>query len=379
MSILVKYTRSDQTVLFVTLIILLAISACVEPFSFDTENERPAIAIEGYISDISSMEYEKAFGEPRLFFLKLRNVSSVKNYVDEGISGAEIELISDQGESWDYTEDAEEQGTYYLFYPSFTSQPNVGYKIQVILPNGEEYESDFDQMPTHDVRGEISEEEVIKPQNVTSHDGSVIREIKGLDVNIQMPAFKNDDIRYYRWDFHVIWKLRAELQPPSHQQGECWIDEKFDLDENVLVSQIYKPAKVNLFFLMTRGNQKTKFGYAVRIRQQAMSQQYHMFWNDIHKQQSQSELFAPPPYNIYSNLQAVGNDKQVYGFFGVVNEEYYTWFYDRYALSYDPGYIEECFVAFPMQPQSWCSNCMSWDGIKKGSGITDTEPIWWED
>lgn len=355
----------------------LALSACVEPFEFESSNERPVVIIEGYVSDVSSNDYLALYGDPRFFYVKVKYAGTVKNNLDLPISEAEVELISDQDEHWDYTENPAEPGTYYLYYPDFGSQPHVSYKVAVTLPNGEQFESEFDQMPPVDVRGELSKVETTQFRHSIRADGEVIREYKGLDVNIQMPSFADDTIRYYRWDFDVTFKLIAELIPRSHPQGVCWIDEHYRIDSNPLVRQRGEAANVNLFFLQTSGNQRTKFGYAVRIKQQAVSKKYHQFWADLQNQEKQADLFAPPPYNLFTNIHGVGQEREVYGFFGVVNEEFYNWYYDRYDLSYTPYYIEECFVVKPTDPAEWCNGCLAYGGIRKGDRITNVKPIWW--
>ncbi|MEO9968020.1 MAG: DUF4249 domain-containing protein [Reichenbachiella sp.] len=368
-------TMSDR--LFLSLLLFSLLSSCIEQFEFESSGERPVVIIEGHISDISTNEFDELFGETRYFYTKVKYAGVVKNNIDEVISGAEVELISDQNEFWDYTEDPEEPGTYYLYYSDFASQPNVEYKINVRLPNGEEYESAYDQMPTENARGEISADEISK-FNFEPHSGDfVIRTIDGLDVSVQLPPTEDNDFKYYRWDFHTVWLLVAELAPRTHPAGQCWLYDIYYLDENKLLRPKGSPAKTKLFFIQTSGNQQTKFGFSVRIRQQGISKEHHQFWADLHNQEEQSELFAPPPYNIYSNIRAVGQEKEVYGFFGVVNEEYYTWFLDKEALSYAPSYIEQCLVQPPVAPAEWCRNCLNKDGIKKGERNTNIRPIWW--
>lgn len=367
--------RTSKMLLYFSFILLL--STCVEPFQFESKNERPAVIIEGYVADVSSDDFQDIFGEPRYFYVKLKYSGAVRNDLDLSITDAEVELISDQNEFWDYTEDPNEPGTYYLYYPAFGSQPNVQYKLHVILTDGQEFESEFDQMPSRNVRGEISDQETTQFNHSIRPDGAVIRKYKGLDVNIQMPSFPDDTIRYYRWDFYVTFKLIAEFIPRSHPNGVCWVDEYYKIESDALVRQRGNAANVNLFFLQTSGNQRTKFGYAVRIKQQSISKKYYQFWTDLQNQEKQADLFAPPPYNLFSNIHSVRDETEVYGFFGVVNEEYYTWFYDRYALSYTPHYIEECFVPPNWDPAEWCNNCLGYAGIRKGDRITNVKPVWW--
>lgn len=361
----------------IVLLVQFLLGSCIEPFEFNSDNEKTAVIIEGHISDLSSDEYLDLFGEQRYFHVKVKYSGVVKNLYDEYISGAEVELISDQNVHWDYTEDLGNPGTYYLYYTDVAAQPNVAYQVNVKLPNGEEYASKFEQMPVETNTGEISEAEVSRQRLVYRQDEQVIRSFVGLDVNVKLPSSDTSEPGYYKWDCLAVWKLKAELGSIVNPGAECWISEIYYLDEFTIATQKGLPVNQNLFFLQTSGNQKTKFGFAARVRQQKMTRAHYQFWEDLKAQEEQAELFSPPPYNLYSNIEPVGHDKPAYGYFGVVNEENYTWFFDKSKLSYVPTYINECIVQFPREPAEWCFYCLNYGADLVGTNNTDIKPKWW--
>lgn len=364
-------------------LIFIFLSSCIEHFEFESKNEHPALIVDGYISDVSSNEHRSMFFESRFFYAKLKYSGSVANSLDEQISNAEVELINDLNEHWDYTEDANDPGVYYLYYPSFEMVPGVQYKIKIKLENGEEYESNYDLMPHSDVRGSIEQAETTEFQYEVVSEKTSILPIPGLILSTQLPIFADSDSRYFRWTYDVAWKLVAEFSYPSVPTGVCWIGDAYLLDEYVLAEQRGESPKVDLFFLQTSGSRELKFGFSARIRQQEISARHHQFWTDIQNQAKQAELFAPPPYNIYSNINPINNDHEVYGFFGVVNEEFYTWYFDKKSLSYTPSFVEECYVPPNHEPAPWCANCMGYatgaqgGRLTKGETITTEKPKWW--
>ncbi len=102
-----------------------------------------------------------------------------------------------------------------------------------------------------------------------------------------------------------------------------------------------------------------------------MTEKNHQFWGDLKNQEKQAELFAPPPYNLITNITAVGHDREVLGYFGAVRESFFRWVFDVKDISFRPlapgvttdpecGFIPppECFDCFeaPFPPRAVVSN-----------------------
>lgn len=370
--------RISFFILFSTLLI-----SCIEQFDFKTNKEQPAVIIDGFISDISSNEHKKMYGASRSFQVKLKYTSQVKNTIDQSITNAEVELKSDQNEHWDYTEDIGNPGVYTLYYPDFAAVTGVKYKIRVKLKTGEEYESEYESIPNENVRGIIDQRETTELQYEVVSGKIAIKPAAGLDIITQLPDFPDSSFRYFRWDYDVTWKLVAEFTPPSNPVGECWISDIYYYRDFELAKFKGSSPSTDLLFFQTSGHHMAKFGFSIIIRQQEISEKHYQFWSDLKSQEKQSELFAPPPFNIYSNITSSNSNSDVYGFFGVVNEEYYNWFFDKKSLSYTPLFPELCYVPPNHDPANWCGNCMCYaEGLlcgrlKLGEEITTKKPSWW--
>lgn len=366
----------ERLIIRISLFCILLAGGCVEHFSFDTENELPAVVIEGYISDVSSDQYASEFDTPRYFEISLKWASRVKNVRDENVTGAEIELYSKNGnEYWDYSEQGD--GKYLLLYGDFKAVEGHEYQLQITLPDGNEIVSDFEVTPEPALTGEIDFREVSEFQYVYEGTEEVIKELAGVDVEIAMQPSAIVDKKYIRWSFLTTWILRAVRIPPSSPGGLCWVTEKYFLDEYQLAEYAGSALEKKLFFLQTHGNLPIEDGFSVRVNQVSMSKNYYQFWEDLDDQKKQADLFAPPPYNLTSNLSSESSDFEVYGYFGVVSEHNYTWYFDLTELSYVPQFVEPCYAEFANDRPAYCNNCMSYEALKYGDVITNNKPNWW--
>lgn len=358
------------------LCILNVLEGCVEIFEFNTDNETPGVVIEGYISDVSSEDYYSEFDENRFFKVTIKYSSRAKNIRDIGVENAEVELHSiTNNEYWDYTDTGE--GVYRLLFNEFEALPNHEYQLKVKLPEGIEIVSDMEMMPKANVIGEINFKEAIEFQYVYVADEEVIKEVAGVDVNISIPESANVDDLYYRWNFLTTWTLKAVLIPERSPVGVCWVTENYLLDEFKLSEYKGLPLNRELFFMATNRNLPVRDGMAVRVNQMSMNAKYYQFWEDLDNQKKQEELFAPPPYNMLTNMSTSSPDLEVYGYFGVVKEHTYTWYFDLDKLSYRPIFTEPCYLEFANDRPAYCGNCLAYEGLKYGDEITNVKPKWW--
>lgn len=356
---------------------ILLLSACVEIFEFNTSSEDKAVILEAEISDVSALDYFAEFDELRFFEVKLKWASIVKNVRDEVISGAEVELSANGVEFWDYVET--EPGVYQLMYPDLKAEPGVQYQLTVTLPDGSVITSNLETLPSQSREGELKYVEKSEPMYVVQSGENVIDEVYGVELYMEMPEPVSEDEEYYRWDFTTTWVLKADqAKVPDPAYLTCWVTEELYYDEYRILQLKGKPARESMFFLPTEGNLFIRDGFAVVIRQTSLSTGQFNFWEDLQRQGEQSELFAPPPYNLQSNLQISADDLDVYGYFGVTREHNYTWYFDWKDMDKLPTFSDPCNPVVPKDDfPFYCSNCMLYERIKFGDKITNIQPRWW--
>lgn len=343
---------------------------CVEEFNFDVPTTEEGVVVEGSISDLSYNDLDALPMDSRYFEVRLTRLSRVKNVRDEKILGAYIELHSSEGEVYDYAEIGD--GIYGLFYDDFKVLPDREYQLRIQLDNEVNIISDWESLPPAVSKGSIDVEERIKSVYEWTLGEKVISEKNGIDVSVETAAHDYDKPVYYKWDFFTTYIFTAFLAGEFSEFRYCWASTIYYLQDFQVLEDIAGKAKKTLFFLDIN---KSLFneGFSVLIRQSALSKGYYQFMNDIKIQSEQSELFAKPPYNLNPNLDS--KETNVYGYFGVVREEYYRWYFDKDQVSNYQGKIIGCnFGDAPGPPPPTCTNCLNYN---INGDVTNIPPEWW--
>lgn len=364
----------NRACLIISNIFVLGMSfffSCVEIFSFDSSNELEILVVDGFVSDVSFSDID----DKRYFDLRLLMTGPVKNNRDEQVSGAEVQISNDLSEFWEYTE--VEPGLYRLYFEDFRAELDRAYQLHIKLSNGDQYESESGFLPTDHIESELLWEEDNQLEYRVVAGETKIREARGLLFKAKMPAFKKEDAVYNKWDFVTTYIYTAPLADASSPNRVCWIYDKFFVDNVVIKEESSGDVIHDLFFLNVDTRLVTG-GMSVLVRQQSMTDTNYQFWEDLKNQEKQADLFAPPPYNLISNIYPVGHEKGVLGYFGVVRESFSRWVFDSKELSYSalaPGVslAPECRFAPPE-----CLDCFE-APVPPGAVILNKRPGWWLD
>lgn len=353
---------------------LLYSVGCVDPFTFDTSSEEKALIVDGYISNIPFSDGALYKMDPRFFEVNLKFSSGVKNRPDEPVENARLQVVSKDGEHWDYEE--VEPGLYRLYFENFMAESNKEYQIYIELSNGDIYESEFESAPIYNDIADFyfKEEEKLAYERIAGE--TLIRTQTGIQFYGRVPeTSKNTNEVNYKWDYTTTYGAIAWGLRPEEINYKCWIISPMFYKERKVVKDVPGGPEHELFFLETN-SQYIHEDFSVLFKQMIMTELYYQFWVDLENQEKQEELFAPPPYNLVTNLRAVNHDKPVYGYFGVVSENFYRWFFSKDEISYYIVYPEELQrCGAPPGPE--CFDCRL-IGRAIRSTITNTEPNWWE-
>lgn len=356
---------------------LMLLSSCVETFTFDTSNEESFLVVEGYISDISYNESLLEPMNPKYFEVKLKMTNVVGNSVDTPVPQAQVELVDNFEEHWDFEEAT--GGVYRLYFEDFEAEEDKSYKLSIRLANGEEYQSNMESLPQPLGEGKvIFEEDQIRDYRIIAGTRK-ITDLDGVSVKFELPNESNSSMVYNRWDFVTTYGFIARLNDnPSDPNFRCWVSEDFFFDEFSIQKGESNGALHDLFFFDT-GSQVVHEGVSVLIRQQGLSEYNYQFWEDLDNQKKQAELFAPPPYNLITNIHPVGHDKEAFGYFGVIREKFYRWQFSHdmvsYPIIYPESLINSCNI--PRPPRS-CWDCTRVALVTR-STVTNARPTWWND
>ncbi|MCV9388295.1 DUF4249 domain-containing protein [Reichenbachiella ulvae] len=360
-------------------IIVISLSSCVSTYNFEIDEPSRFLVVDGFVSNISfddinaRMETDLPL-DARYFDLELKYSSVVSNTRDELISGAQILLVNDNNESWDYVES--EPGKYLLAFENFKVEPGLEYHIEITLPNGEQYKSTPSGLP-EGRKSEIEYYESTKLVYEIELGEEVIKELKGVQLRANIPEKQGELNEYIKWDFNTTFVVIARNLPTNTDPNyECWATDIYYYDDFFVGEASEVNSTLDLQFVDTDHHQIYD-GFSILIRQQILNEGYYDFWSGIEKQKKQSDLFAPPPYNLPTNISGVNNNNPAFGYFGVVKEYFHRWTFSNDMVSYPIIFYDVCNIP-DLDPAPFCFNCMAYD-ISTGLTITNEKPLWWNE
>lgn len=353
--------------LFFSLLFLTLTPACVEPYEFVIEKKSPALVVEGLVTDISFEETVQYPSDGRYFFVKLSYAHNVVNQRSEVVSGAKVSLLSTGGKEWEYTE--QEAGKYLLLDKEFKATEGLGYKLRIMLPNEDSFESEWQALPAvkEQPMGDISFDEISRDEYAMIAGKKLVRPVEGIAVKVALPPNSGEEPAFYRWDFVPHWIYIVPY--PDYINRICWISSKTYLSDFTLHKDRVGGYRKELFFVPTHRNERFYTDFSLLIRQLAIDESYYQFLNEV-QLQSQGNINDTPPYNLHTNLKPVNNSKQVEGYFGLARETATRWYFNRWELSY---FVENHFETLGCKPA--CRDCLLyWNGTP-----TLERPVWWKD
>lgn len=357
--------------------LLLLIGRCVEPYQFAIKDASPSLVIEAWISDKSFSETLSYPSDGRYFTVKLSETGDVTNARPVPVTGATVLLLTNDGETWRYTE--EDAGSYLLLDKDFKARADIEYKLQITLSDENVFESGWQQMPDTEVppMGEVGFTETEKQVYVMEALHWVLRTKKVAVANINVPVNHSGTHINYRWTYAPMWIYIAPLSSVIDPGHICWATDANYLNTFDLQIDRSGGYKKDLFFFPTIRNERIFEKFSVLVTQHEMTDGYFNFWKEMKDRNEGSRLNDVPPYNLQTNYFCTTASKRVSGFFGVVREQAKRWYFTRKDLSYNVTNTlrADCLVVYgPGPPALECTDCRGYSFGK----ATTTEPAWWE-
>ena len=369
------------------LLFFLFFLGCIEPYEFVITDDTKTIVIEALISDKSFTETVAYPSDGRYFTVKLSVTSDVTNVRDVPITGALVRLISESGNIWDYSAMTQIPGLYELVDDEFYAESTDRYKL--IVSVGEElYESEWEMLPTPvpPPMGNIAFNETERQTFVVEANERVIRTVKEITTDIDLPENNSGDKLYYRWKFAPTWIYKAPLSPGVTDPGYiCWATDGNYLNNYTLQADLSGGYKKSLFSLPTIRNERIFEDLSVLITQYTMTANNFTFWEEMQAQAEGNSLIDQPPFNLATNFTHVNGSKRVSGYFSVVREDAKRWYFNKSELSYavENTLKADCLVYYgppapgcpiPSPPAACeCKYCLAYSF----GTTTNVEPAWW--
>ena len=362
------------------IVIFTSFTACIDPYSFDVENVKQPLVITSYISDVSYNE-TLAYPSDGRYFTTILNYGQNLSRNGSNISGAQVQLLSEKGELWQYTEMQNQPGKYILLDNEFKAEERVGYKLKITLPNEDQFESDWEVYQNdHREMGAVSftEAERYKSEFRKNSNKPEIVTVKGAILNVSMPMLERSEKLFYKWEYESTWIYRAGRLSFYHPLHKCYVKGNSYLSEYTIAEDISGGYNQDLVFIEVENNERFYDRMSILVKQLKISKEYYNFLDELNKQNDKKDLFAAPPYNLKTNFHALNNDQPVFGYFYVAHEEAKRMYISGNDFTFGLGgnFSSVCNLAIPpYAPDDPCDDCRDYNS---GGQSSTTRPWWWQ-
>lgn len=383
-----------KKLLFLLLITFPLLSCVDEHWPKVLPKYEDALVVDGMISNM-----------PGPYEIKLSLTSPVNMPTYQPLSGCEVVILDNN----DYSETLLETspGCYFTSVNGIQGECGNSYKISIITPNGDKYETDFEEMAFPTEIENISHE--IEYQAHPDYD----RNTTGFRffVSTQTAETKSN---YYLWKLESTYKFNA-----NYRIRYVWDGQLHNFENTDSLYTCYLTDKIPEFFLfkteafvtqklikypLNYVNTETKalsIRYSLLVSQLSITSAAFIFWNNIMSQQDeQGTLYSRLPFQIRGNLKNINNeDEPVLGYFmvaGISSKRIFVnrplglnWYYSNSCniFAFDKELLDIHISEWPLflpgvsagvgQFPAWVDNQWCLDCTKAGGylGIPD----FWED
>jgi len=312
-SIVVLFTRQDLRGASLFVILALLVGSCIEPFHAEIDDEPKLISIEGSLIK----------GDQRQQVIVSRTTSLVNPRFNP-VEGCVVRVIDENDVAFTY--DEIRNGIYTATIPDDQLVPGRMYKLHVITPNGDEYESEYEILQTG---VEIDSVYYNIEERIESYTG---KELDGLQFYIDLEA--TDSVsRFFRWklaetyeytsagpiDFYY-YDLSFEPVIPDDIWAvyRCWLTE--DIQEIFLSNTINlkrnEKKKIELHYVSTETD-RLKIQYSLLVHQYPLDEDaYNYFMQNKAATEGSGDLYTRQPQQPLTNLNNVNDPaERVLGYF----------------------------------------------------------------
>jgi hypothetical protein len=341
---------------FVTLVVLL-LTACIEPIEPEIEVHDYLLVVEGHVSNLDEVNTVR--------LSRTRPLGTEYGGVETGA----LVYLEDTDES-KYYFDESSAGVYQSDPACFVGQVGHSYTLHIETLYGSEYQSKpallNDSPPIDSLY--FKQERRLQTDG-TSSDG----------IKILLDSHDPDQQDQY---FRYEWEETYEIKVPYPSDLSVWVCYNTLTSTDILIantSQLNEArvSELEVKYVSTEGYRLRSL-YRLLVRQYALSLEGIKYWTELKKiSESQGTLFDPLPYELPSNVFNPNNpNEQVIGFFdvGAVNEkEIYISRYDLLDLDFASDGCSNQIVAVSGGSSPPYGYCLAYQGTY-GSGINYFAP-----
>lgn len=350
--------------IILSILIILAIHSCIEPFKPGTTDYEDMIVIEGYVSD-----------EPGyIHYVKLSRTKPVIEDEDPQPTfieaGATVYVECDDGTSYHFYDMS--NGSYYEMDMSLIPESGKSYRLNIITGNGEEFRSDYQKyspmIDTDSITWQLDRQ---KPSELAEA-------VDGIQFYVHASSDVSDPI-YLRWSLDATYKYDVPFMSDYVWQGslvEYENDTEVTCWKTIPIRGIYFGSSAGLSqnrVTNARLNFQSQYGYelsnrySLHARQYSISESAYKFWYDLNEITNETGgLYETIPFPLEGNIKCISDPNiKALGVFEVsAMSEYRTFVNKPVELNVIPPY---CFL------DTVGTERLPWDALDYGAYIDEVD------
>lgn len=205
----------------------------------------------------------------------------------------------------------------YLTPDTFAGQIGTKYKLNIDLPDGKKYESDYVEMLDVPDISDLRAEHILKPGTSTTEED------EGYQFYISTAPGSGEQ-KYFKWEVDEDWEYDMPFIYDFYWDGHNLIDISIPY-------QCYSKRHLRDFFISTTDNTqinsitnyplhfiskyyKLKYGYGIRVRQFAISEFSYNFWENVIENNNPNAINSKQQYPLAGNIRCMTfPDEPAYG------------------------------------------------------------------
>ncbi|MFC2136624.1 DUF4249 domain-containing protein [Bacteroidota bacterium] len=292
----------NKILLFIIIFLGFILQTCVEPFEPVIDKYDNLLVIDGSISNF-----------PGPYIVNISRSYPYNEKRPEMVHSANVKIIDDSGNKYILSENESKKGTYETD-SNFQAQIGVGYKLQVITPEKNTYESEIEKIKTP------MEIDDIYYSLETRYNIEKEIDIIGAQIFLDTHDPENNT-RYYAWEYDETWKFGVPFSSPKfYDKTYCFNSYKpkgliIGTSENLIKDEI----KRFPITFVGANTPKLRFKYSILIKQYSLSEhayQYYKYLKSVNE--TGGSLFDKTPTSIYGNMHNINDlNEPVLGLFQV--------------------------------------------------------------
>lgn len=296
----------NSRISIVGLLLLVLFSNCIDEIKLNIDTDRRSVAIEGLIGD------ELATYAIKLNFSAVIGVGN-DNVLDP-ITGANVLVFDDAGNTFEFVESAESPGTY---EKEMKGEAGRAYFTEIKLPDGRVIKS----TPTVLLKAPSIDSvnaRVVDEGQIGGNGNNVITQSR-VEIAVST-EFTTEEKPFLRWRADGEYEF-LEDYPDAISPKTCYIKTNVDLNKlKVFDTRTLAGNQINNeLFLTATLDERFAFNFCFHIFQYAMNEAEFKYWDAVSDIINiDGSLFDPPPGTVKGNLFFEDNpDEVVVGYFSV--------------------------------------------------------------